>query len=82
MTRVFNLWCFGCAEFKRRAQVYVDNMYSPIYPGAHTTVLEEAYTYLRLKVDYSISDTFFDIMAKSIARSHPPGNLFPGCVLF
>jgi hypothetical protein len=56
-------------------------MYSPIYPGAHTTVLEEAYTYLRLKADYSISDTFFDIMAKSIALSHPPHNLFPRCAL-
>jgi hypothetical protein len=59
--------------------MYIDNMYH----GAHTTVLEEAYTYLRQKDDYSISDSFFDIMAKSIARSLPPNNLFkfPGCAL-
>lgn len=52
----------------------------PIAPGK-PTVLQTAYTYLKIKVSNAMTNKAFDQMVKRMAQDMVQPNLFPGCAL-
>ena len=68
----------GIHRKRRGPDFYRERGNDPLHTGTAATVFQACYALLKLKIEYSIHDTAFDLILGVISDILPEGHIFPG----